>query len=436
MSAGYTVKFDAPNIDDFKLERPLASSLRYQSFFATKDKDPFRIVRFLRTDDPSEADLFAATIASIRRSILVSHKGVLPISIVEDSPNALVTSTPYVHAQNLSTRNPTAEESLAIFLAVAESVASSHRIGVAHSRLMPSNVYWTLFNSLMRTHQYSSVLIDLLDGLLVEDQTAERSGAIALADDVDSLGSLMHDMLIRSSPTSPFEAIRPLIMLMRQRKWIDRPSIEEVILSLHSCIALQQTGSVDLSMRSGLSVNDATQEIPAFAVEAMAKEQMIPGHMPQIGRFSIERSLGEGGMGAVFLGRDRGNDQLVAIKVLSARMAKDEKATRRFAKEARLMSTVAHPAIAQLIEFNRSGDTMYLAMEYVPGGSLADYTRLQQPLNESLVVSAIADAARGLNVAHQIGMCIATSNPLTYCSAHEGNAHFNRAQSIRPEVSH
>ncbi len=381
-------------IDDFKLVRPLASSCHFQSFFATKKEEPFRIVRFLRSDDPSDSELFAATVESVQRSVLVSQQGVLPIVVVEDTKNALVTATPFVHSEQLSTRLPVAAEIHAIFLVVAEALAASHRMGVAHGCLLPRCIYWT----------GSSAAIDLLDGLLLDHQNVLRTGAIALAQDVDSLGSLVHEILVGSSLLSQFHSISSLLSQMTQADWIDRPSMDEVVERLLDFIDAKQAGFDDMNMLSGVLGNDATQEIPAFAVKAIAKEIMVPAHMPQIGRFSIERSLGEGGMGAVFLGRDRGNDELVAIKVLSERMAKDEKASRRFVKEARLMSTVDHPAIARLIEFNRSGDTMYLAMEYVPGGSLADFTRTQQPLNESLVVSAIADAARGLNVAHQIGM--------------------------------
>jgi len=176
------------------------------------------------------------------------------------------------------------------------------------------------------------------------------------------------------------------------------------------------------------SANDATQVIPAYKAESIAKERMVPEHLLKIGRFMIERTLGEGGMGSVYLGRDRGSDEQVAIKVLSERMAKDDKASRRFAKEARLMSTVEHPAIARMIEFNRSGDTMYLAMEYVPGGSLADFTRTNQKLNESLVVSAIADAARGLNVAHQMGMVHRDIKPANLLLSARGERSFQTDQ--------
>ena len=348
--------------------------------------------------------------------MLVSNKGVLPSSIVEKSKDVLVTATAFIHAQHFDTRLPVADETLPIMVAVAEAIAASHQIGIAHGSLHPARIYWTGSNSLRPASTEVGATIDLLDAALIDDPSQMRIGAIALADDVFAFGTLLHDVWLRTpSLMASWNFAHQLIPDMHSKDWIDRPSMAEVAERLTKGNHPQTSVSFALSGNSrsqlrGLgshcddSMNDATQEIPAFAAEALAKERLVPSHMPEIGRFAIERSLGEGGMGAVFLGRDRGNDELVAIKVLSERMASDEKASRRFAKEARLMSTVCHPAIARLIEYNRAGDTMYLAMEYVPGGSLADFTRTQQPLNESLVVGAIADAARGLNVAHQIGM--------------------------------
>ncbi len=401
-------------IEDYKLVKPLASCSHFQIFLATKADDSFRMVRFFRFHE-SKFDFFDETVECIRRSSLVVHKNVLPISVVEDTEQSLVTATPFVHAQKLEIQASASEETLPTLLEIAQGLAASHRIGLAHGRLLPSYVYWTTANSLTSKASQISSVIDLVDGCLLENRMETRIGAIALANDVYSLGTLMRDMLLRSSSLSSLETVKTIQVEMLQSEWVDRPSMEDIVERLQDCIAANRSSTFlmtdisssqwsELDSGAGDTGHDATQELPAFALETVVKERRLPMHLPQIGRFSIERSLGEGGMGAVFLGRDLSNDQLVAIKVLTERMAKDEKASRRFAKEARLMSTVDHPAIARLIEFNRSDDRMYIAMEYVPGGSLADFTRTQKPMNETLVVSAIADAASGLNVAHQIGM--------------------------------
>ena len=419
-------------IDDYKLLKPLASSDHFQVFSATKSDESFRIVRFFRTD-ASKLDLFDETVECIRRSALVLHKNVLPISIVQDTEQVLVTATPFFHGQQFDTGTSVDGEILSILLELAQGLVATHRIGIAHAHLLPGYIYWTGANSLNPKASQNRALIDLVDGSLFDDRSDARIGAWALANDVYSLGVLIQDVLRRSSSLNLLQTFQSLLDEMRQSKWMERPSIEEVVDRLQdgnapntsSSFILAGSSSSNLGeINSGDTAHDATQELPALAAETFAKKQMVPIHLPQIGRFSIERSLGEGGMGAVFLGRDQSNEQLVAIKVLSERMAKNEKATRRFAKEARLMSTVDHPAIARLIEFNRSEDTMYIAMEYVPGGSLADFTRNQQPLNESLVVAAIADAARGLNAAHQIGMVHRDIKPANLLLSARGDRSF------------
>ena len=403
-------------IDGYQLVRPLNSSGHFQTFLATKAEEPFRIVRFLRSENPLSQGDFNDTIACTRRSVLVLHKCVLPISIVEESSHAFVTATPMCHGANLDTCKPGADNILPTLLDLAEALEATHRIGVAHGCLQPKFIYWRGYGQLQsEIHQPSAIAIDLLDGSLNNILHDRRVGAIALANDVHSFGMLIQEVLKGYAPrTQDSGRIDSLVEDMLQADWTSRPSVDEVTkrlqliiasLPTHSFIVPGNSNSLSSEMVSSNDTNnDATQEISLFAAESMAKDLMVPATMPELGRFSIERPLGEGGMGAVFLGRDRSNDELVAIKVLSERMSKDEKASRRFAKEARLMSTIDHPAIAQLIEFNRAGDTMYLAMEYVPGGSLADFTQTKLPINESLVVGAIADAARGLNVAHQLGM--------------------------------
>jgi len=435
-------------IDDYTLVKPLASSSHFQIFLATKADNSFRLVRFFRLH-ASNFDLFDETIECIRRSAIVRHKNVLPLSVVEDTEQSFVTTTPFLHAQHLDIHPPASEEILPMLLEVAQGIAASHRMGLAHGRLLPSYIYRAGLNSPGSEVSPVGTAIDLVDGSLLEDPMVTRIGANALANDVYSLGTLILDMSLRSPNLSSLEAVNSILAEMRQAEWVDRPSIEEVVERLQERIAPNRSSSFILAGRSSSLLSevdsgssdtgssdtdssdtgqDATQELPAFAATTLAKDRMVPSQLPQLGRFSIERSLGEGGMGAVFLGRDRSNDQLVAIKVLSERLANDEKAIRRFAKEARLMSTVDHPAIARLVEFNRSDDTMYIAMEYVPGGSLADFTRTHHPLNESLVVGAIADAARGLNVAHQIGMVHRDIKPANLLLSARGERSFQNGR--------
>lgn len=94
------------------------------------------------------------------------------------------------------------------------------------------------------------------------------------------------------------------------------------------------------------------------------------GEPRKLGRFEIQRLLGRGGMGTVYLGliNEAGVTRQVAIKVLHSWMTATEDARQRFKRERQILARLEHPNIARLFE---GGETEhgepYLAMEFVPG---------------------------------------------------------------------
>jgi eukaryotic-like serine/threonine-protein kinase len=93
----------------------------------------------------------------------------------------------------------------------------------------------------------------------------------------------------------------------------------------------------------------------------------------QIGRYRIERKLGEGGMGVVYLAQREDLGGLVAIKVLRDSWVSVER-RQRFSKEQQFLASLEHPAIARLYDADTLSDgTPYFVMEYVEGVSLVKY---------------------------------------------------------------
>ena len=83
------------------------------------------------------------------------------------------------------------------------------------------------------------------------------------------------------------------------------------------------------------------------------------------GRWHIEETLGEGGMGAVFRGRQENLDRPVAIKVLRAEVSGSDKIVARFMREARVLSRLNNPHVVTIFDFGRDSETglLYLVME-------------------------------------------------------------------------
>jgi len=88
-------------------------------------------------------------------------------------------------------------------------------------------------------------------------------------------------------------------------------------------------------------------------------------------RSAPERTLGRGGMAAVWLGHDEVLDRQVAVKVLADTIASDPDFVRRFRREATIAAGLSHPGLAGVYDFSEEGERPYLVMQLVPGENLA-----------------------------------------------------------------
>lgn len=119
--------------------------------------------------------------------------------------------------------------------------------------------------------------------------------------------------------------------------------------------------------------------------------------------YDLLRPLGEGGMGVVWLGRDRLLDRDVAIKVLRRGSSSDEDGARRFLQEARLAARLQHPGIVPLLTFGEVGEERFYVMPFVRGETLADRIR-RGPLPEAELRRIITEVADALAYVHARGI--------------------------------
>jgi hypothetical protein len=90
-------------------------------------------------------------------------------------------------------------------------------------------------------------------------------------------------------------------------------------------------------------------------------------------RYRLERTLGRGGMAAVWHGHDEVLDRPVAVKVLSDTIASDPDFVARFRREARTAAGLSHPNLVGVYDFSDEGERPYLVMQFVPGENLASH---------------------------------------------------------------
>ncbi len=128
----------------------------------------------------------------------------------------------------------------------------------------------------------------------------------------------------------------------------------------------------------------------------------------RLGASILERTLGVGGMGAVYLAQQSRPRRQVAVKILRPQLAADPAAWKvflaRFRREADATAALDHTNIVPIYEFGEDGDLAYLVMPYLADGSLADLLTREGPLPIGRAMAYLTQAAAALDYAHHNGI--------------------------------
>lgn len=122
-------------------------------------------------------------------------------------------------------------------------------------------------------------------------------------------------------------------------------------------------------------------------------------------QYTLERLLGEGGMGSVYLARHAQLDRKVAVKVLNANLVSNAHIRERFKNEAATLATLQHPGIVALYDYLEEPDGLYLIMEFVEGLPLQEYIRqVSGPVPETKAVLFFNQVLDAVGYAHRKGL--------------------------------
>ena len=122
------------------------------------------------------------------------------------------------------------------------------------------------------------------------------------------------------------------------------------------------------------------------------------------GEYSLERELGRGGMGIVYLARDVQLDREVAIKVLPAHLAESAAFRERFLREARTAAGLSHPHIVPIHQVGEADGFVFFVMSYVEGETLGERLRTRGPLPPVEAARVLREVAWALAYAHGRGI--------------------------------
>ena len=141
-------------------------------------------------------------------------------------------------------------------------------------------------------------------------------------------------------------------------------------------------------------------EAPSGAPDAAPAVEPAP---LRIGRYTVLRQLGRGGMGVVYAAYDDELDRKIALKVLGSAATEGTQGKTRMHREAQALAKLSHPNVVQVYEVGGVGNQIFLTMEYVEGLDLKEWQAAQRrPWRQLLEV--YLQAGRGLAAAHQAGL--------------------------------
>jgi serine/threonine protein kinase/tetratricopeptide (TPR) repeat protein len=175
----------------------------------------------------------------------------------------------------------------------------------------------------------------------------------------------------------------------------------------------------------------------------MAAKMLAGGHGGleagrRVGSYQIVSTLGEGGMGKVYLARDTRLGRNVALKLLPASFTCDGERVRRFEQEARAASALNHPNILTIHEIGTDGEARFIATEYVEGETLRERLRRgETPLAESLDIAVqVAAALAAAHAARVIHRDIKPENLIVRTDGYVKILDFGLAKLARPARAH
>jgi serine/threonine protein kinase len=308
-----------------------------------------------------------------------------------------------------------AEAALRLLEQLASALASAHDVGISHGRLDPDAVW--LDGSRSAQLEFSGVRVTggaSLPGAVA----AGTAGADRYA---DLLGLANIAELLFQSRTAALDAL-PWLDRLKHDDPLSRPSARAVCALLERERGRQKGGAARRVLET---IDTERPEPPRAAPEPLRLDRTRPSVAPlaspapsaqrapaagkappeRVGRFRIERLLGEGGMGSVYRAVDAASGQVVALKLLKPELLADEAVQYRFRKEARVLAAVQSPYVANLVEAQLDDELGYIALEFVDGRDLATLmTEHARPLDESLALAIVADLCRALIEPHRHGI--------------------------------
>lgn len=140
--------------------------------------------------------------------------------------------------------------------------------------------------------------------------------------------------------------------------------------------------------------------LPQLTLPSMSGSRALVGPGHQFGRYRVDRSLGQGGMAAVYLCHDPVLARMVAVKATTGHAA-DVNSGLRFLREAEVLARLQHPHVVSVFDVGMQGQTPYIVMEYVEGYDLRTLLEMKKRLSVPMVLNLMMPLLSAIGYAHR-----------------------------------
>ena len=221
-------------------------------------------------------------------------------------------------------------------------------------------------------------------------------------------------------------------LLLGAADFLPKPINTEVLLTKLQRVMGEKVEAADASAR--LTLSDVTRGATEQQTTVRYSE-LAPG-VTILGRFKLEKDLGEGGMGKVFKARDEKLEEDVVLKVVKETLTSDPKTLEHFKREIRLARRISHPSVVRIFDFFEAGSLKFVTMEYLHGTDLAHEIARRGAFPTPVALRIGAEFFEGLAAAHDLNVVhrdIKPHNVYLLAGGHVKILDFGIAQGLDPE---
>src|SRR5438067_148334 len=143
---------------------------------------------------------------------------------------------------------------------------------------------------------------------------------------------------------------------------------------------------------------------------------------PPIGKYRILELVGEGAMGVVYRAEDTVLNRVVAIKIMSESIARQQELRDRFLREAQMAGSLSHPNIVTVYDFGETDGHLFIAMEFVEGSDLETRLGRREPMKLQAKLEIVVDVLTALAYAHKRGIVHRDVKPANVRITDDGRA--------------